>query len=46
MTRSMLEREQNKKAAISVGVRPAAQNKSTWSARREPYRPRRSAASI
>src|SRR2546425_12220015 len=42
----MLEREQNRKAAISVGVRPAAQSSNPCKARRYPSRARRSGESI
>src|SRR5580765_6023950 len=44
--RYTLEREQNRKAAISVGFRPAAHNSKMWNARREPYRVRRRTARI
>src|SRR5713101_8296622 len=44
--RYMLEREQKRKAAISVGFRPAAHSNKIWNASREPYRARRSMARI
>src|SRR5215813_10043535 len=44
--RYTLEREQNKTAAISVGVRPAAHNSRTCTASKAPYRACRNLANI
>src|SRR5215813_5386924 len=44
--RYTLEREQNRNAAISVGVRPAAHNSRTCTASKAPYRACRNLANI